>query len=163
MEKYRLVRLQVGKLQNETFFQFMSENRRYYSRYSAEIPEIAEFMPEFNDSMTVLDAALEYIRKSPDTNRIALLDVEFDKTFSGMDAFAKSHLNHFDADVRAAAENLNVIFHHYGNIGRLPYREELAASHNLVEKLQSRRDYFRRLSREIAARHAVRTDSIWIP
>ena len=136
--KSKITRVRTNKLTNETFFRFMTENRRYYENYNPQTLEIAGFMPGYDSALTELDDALERIRKSPDTERIAVLDADFDRTCSGMEAYVKAYLQHFDPVVRTAAENLDVVFRHYGNIGRRAYREELAASHNLVQELHAR-------------------------
>jgi hypothetical protein len=137
----------------------MTENRRYYEIYNPQTLEIAPFMDEYDTALAELDNAMERIRKSPDTERIAALDADFDRTYSGMDASVKAYLHHFDPVVRTAAENLDVIFRHYGNIGRRPYREELAASHNLVQELRARQTDVAALNLDpwIAAHEAVAT------
>jgi hypothetical protein len=136
MEKKKLVRVNVQRLANETFFRFMTENKVYYVRYNPQTLEITEFIPEYDIALTDLDLALEHIRKSRETERIAELDSEFDASFSGMSEYVRSCCKHYNAEVQRAAENIAVIFHQYGNIGKQPYREELASSYNFLQAVR---------------------------
>jgi hypothetical protein len=116
----------------------MSENKVYYVKYDPRTLEITEFIPEYDAALGDLDAALERIRKSAETDRIAVLDAEFDTTYSGMEGYLRVCLKHFSPDVRHAAENLAVVFDKYGNIGRQPYRQELGSSVNILQDLRAR-------------------------
>jgi hypothetical protein len=136
--KERLVRVRTSILPNETFFRFMSENRVYYVKYNVQTLEIVELMVEYDAALDDLNTALERIRKNPDTVRIAELDAEFDTSYSGLEGYARVCLKHFSPAVRYAAENLIVVFDKYGNIGRQPYRQELASSVNLLQDLRAR-------------------------
>ena len=120
-----------------------------------------------------LDTALERIRKSADTDRIAVADSEFDRSFSGMHEYTRSCRNHFDPTVRKAAENLLTVFDHYGNIGKEAYRQELASSFNLLQDLRARPGDVAALALEpwmsaheqaanaLAALLGKRTEEIW--
>jgi hypothetical protein len=136
--KEKLVRLETQRLSNEMFFRFMTENKVYYVKYDPATLEIAGLMPEYDAALDDLDTALERIRKSSETDRIAVLDAEFDTSYSGMEGYVRVCLKHFSPDVRHAAENLVIVFDKYGNIGRQPYRQELGSSVNLLEDLQAR-------------------------
>jgi hypothetical protein len=136
--KAKLVRVRTSALANETFFRFMSENKVYYHKYNPKTLEIAELLYEYDNALGDLDTALERIRKSSETDRIAALDAEFDTTFSSMEGYVRVCLKHFNMDMRHAAENLAVVFDKYGNIGRQPYRQELGSSVNLLQDLRAR-------------------------
>lgn len=155
--KEKLVRVSTNTMSNELFFRFMVENREYYQKYGPAQLDINVYMVEYDEALSILDAALEHVRKSPDTTRIALLDAQFGSTFSGMESYTKAFLNHFDSNMRAAAENLMVIFNHYGNISRQPYREELASSYNLLQDLRQHPNEVNKLTLEpwIQAHEAV--------
>jgi hypothetical protein len=116
----------------------MTENRVYYMKYDPQTLEIGVYMVEYDTSLSDLETALERIRKSPETVRIAELDTRFNASFSGMAEYVRASLKHYSPDVRRAAENLIVVFEHYGNIGRHPYRQELGESFNLMQDLRAR-------------------------
>jgi hypothetical protein len=119
-------------------FRFHTENDSLYTRYGDGPLGISVFITPFRTRLADLDTALERIRKSPETERIATADHDFDTSFSGMSEYARSCLHHFDTAVRRAAENLEVVFRHYGNIGKEAYRQELASSYNLMQDLRTR-------------------------
>jgi hypothetical protein len=134
----KLVRVETKGLPNETFFRFMTENKVYYLKYNTKTLEIVEFMVEYDASLDELDTALERIRKSPETERIAVLDGEFDTSFSGLEGYTRTCLKHYSPAVRYAAANLIIVFDKYGNIGRQPYRQELGSSFNILQDLRAR-------------------------
>jgi hypothetical protein len=136
----KLVRIKTRFLPNELHFRFHTENDSLYAKYGIEPLGISVFIGPFHSNLADLDTALERIRKSPETDRIAEADHDFDTTFSGMSEYVHSCLHHFDPAVRRAAENLDVVFRHYGNIGREAYRQELASSYNLLQDLRIRKD-----------------------
>jgi hypothetical protein len=136
----KLVRVRTHALANELHFRFHTENGALYARYGSEPLGISIFTEPFHSRLSELDVALERIRKSADTERAAAADHEFDVSFAGLREYARSCLYHFDPAVRTAAENLDIVFGHYGNIGKEPYRQELASSYNLLQDLRARKD-----------------------
>jgi hypothetical protein len=134
----KLVRVKTRALPNEQHFRFHTENDELYTKYGMAVLGIEPFITTFRTKLSGEDVALERIRKSAETDRIALADDEFDRSFSGMREYSRSCLNHFDPAVRHAAKNLDIVFEHYGNIGKEPYRQELASSHNLLQDLRAR-------------------------
>jgi hypothetical protein len=134
----KLVRLTVRLLPNELHFRLHTENGDLYTKYGVEPLGIVAYFGPFRAKLVDLDTALERISKSADTDRIADADDEFDRSFSGMSEYTRSCRNHFDPAVRHAAENLLVVFDHYGNIGKEAYRQELASSSNLLQDLRAK-------------------------
>jgi len=134
----KLVRVETSRLKNETHFEFNDENRELFNRYKPAALGIQLYEAPYNEAVNNEDTALELVRKSAETPRIAAADVVFDETFTGMHTFLTSCLKHYNPNMRRAGENLNVVFQKYGNIGKLAYREELAASHNLTQDLRAR-------------------------
>jgi hypothetical protein len=134
----KLIRVKTQAFPNELHFRFHTENDGVYTRYGIEPLGIREFIEPFHARLSELDTALERIRKSANTERISVADRDFDFTYTGMYDYARSCRLHFDPQVRLAAENLNVVFEHYGNIGREAYRQELASSFNLLQDLRAR-------------------------
>lgn len=140
MIKSKLVRVETGRFKNETLYQFLCENKVIYVKYDPSALEIEVFMEEYNRTLELLNKALERIRKSPETERIAELDKVFDDSFKGMVSFHKANLRHFNPAIRTAAKNLDVVFKKYGNIGANPYRQQLAMSENILIDLRERPD-----------------------
>jgi hypothetical protein len=136
----KLVRVRVYVLPNELYFRFHTENDALYNKYNPESLGIGTFIDPFRLKLADLDTALERIRKSPYTARTVEADRDFDTTYSGLHDYSNSCLHHFDPKVRQAAENITIVFEHYGNIGRQAYRQELASSSNLMQDLRARAD-----------------------
>jgi hypothetical protein len=134
----RLVRVRTFALPNELHFRFHTENDGLYTKYGAEPLGIGQLIIPFRAKLSNEDVALERIRKSAGTDRIALADDEFDRSFSGMHGYTRSCLNHFDPAVRRSAENMIIVFDHYGDIGKEAYRQELGSSFNLLQDLKAR-------------------------
>ena len=63
-------------------------------------------------------------------------DAVFDESFSGLHTYQQACLKHSNQTLRRAAQNLDVVFAKYGNIGKYPYRQELAMSMNLLQDLR---------------------------
>ena len=136
----KLTRLRTHALANEVHFRFHTENEALYTKYDPAALGIQPFIAPFRAGLSALDTALERIRKSADTARAAEADRDFDLSFSGLHEYARSCLHHFDPAVKRAAENLDVVFAHYGNIGKEAYRQELASSYNLMQDLRARKE-----------------------
>jgi hypothetical protein len=134
----RLVRIRTSYLPNEQHFRFHTENDGLYTKFGVAALGIEPFITPFRAKLSDEDTALERIRKSADTERIALADSEFDRSFSGLYEYTRSCLNHFSQEVRNSAKNLMIVFDHYGNIGKEAYRQELASSFNLLQDLRAR-------------------------
>ena len=134
----KLVRVRTSHLPNELHFRFQIENDVLYARYGESLLGIGDFIGPFRFKMADLGTALERIRKSPETERIAVADHVFDTSFSGMSEYVHSCLRHFSPTVQRSAENLEVIFRHYGNIAKESYRQELGSSYNLMQDLRDR-------------------------
>ncbi|MDR1156313.1 MAG: DUF6261 family protein [Bacteroidales bacterium] len=134
----QLIRVKTQSLPNELHYRFHVENGDLYTKYGVDPLGIREYDEPFRTKLVDLDKALERIRKSADTERIAAADVEFDRSFSGMSEYTRSCRNHYDPAMRPSAENLLVVFDHYGNIGKEAYRQELASSSNLLQDLRAK-------------------------
>ncbi|MDR1526633.1 MAG: DUF6261 family protein [Dysgonamonadaceae bacterium] len=134
----KLVRVRTTLLPNELYFRFHCENDALYIRHGETPLGISTLIIPFRSKLADLDIALERIRKSAETERIAEIDHDFDTSFSGISEYVRSCLHHFDPAVRQSAENLDVVLRHYGNIGKEAYRQELASSFNLLQDLRAK-------------------------
>jgi hypothetical protein len=81
------------------------------------------------------DEALELIRKSATTEKIAEADTTRDLVLRGFTEAVHSAVNHFDDAKRDAARRLQVVLGHYGNLAIKSYDEETAAIYNLLQEL----------------------------
>lgn len=79
--------------------------------------------------------AFDVIRKSAVTDELETADVLRDSIFSGLNGIVKSALNHFDAEVKKAANRVWVVFSSFGNISVLAYDEETVSIRKLNAEL----------------------------
>ena len=134
-------RFRTGNLRNEEWFQFYTEVKELIDSYDPESLDIAALFSVFVVLYGDVDTALEIIRKSITTERIANADTTRDNTFRGFADAVKSACNHFDAEKRDAAKYLQNILDHYGNIARKLLDEETASIYNLVQEVRVKPAY----------------------
>ena len=77
-------------------------------------------------------ASLDLIRKNAISDDLVEADDERDSVFRGLSDAVKSALNHFNADVRAAARHLQVVLDTYGNLAIKPYDAETGGLNSLI-------------------------------
>jgi len=81
--------------------------------------------------------ALLIISKSEKTAEIVEQDRVRDNIFRGLSDTVKGHINHFETDMRVAANRLwNGIFTHFGNVASKSYDAETAAIKDLLRELK---------------------------
>jgi hypothetical protein len=131
-----LIEVPVYRFSEETHYEYMEESSLIMRKYDPNYLGIQIFFGPFEQAIQNEDDALEHIRKSPETVRIAKVDVKFDSSFGGLRDYTHSFLKHFGEQERYAAENLSVVLKKYGNIAKEPYRQELAMAHNLIQDLR---------------------------
>jgi len=138
-------RFKQEDLRNEEWFQFYTEVKELMDSYDPVSLGIAILFGRFIMLFADADTALEIIRKSITTERIADADNSRDNIFRGFADAVKSASNHFDADKRDAAKYLQNILNHYGNIARKLYDEETAAIYNFIQEVRIKPAYLTKL------------------
>ena len=78
--------------------------------------------------------SLDFIRKSERTVHISEQDRVRDSIFRGFSDTVKGFRNHFDADMREAANRLWNVFLHYGNIAQKPLDAQTAATNDMLRE-----------------------------
>ena len=81
-------------------------------------------------------SALLIIIRSETTTLIARQDAVRDSIFRGFSDTVKGFRNHFDSDVREAANRLWSIFLHYGNIARKTLDAQTAATNDILREFE---------------------------
>lgn len=79
--------------------------------------------------------AIEFISKSARTAALADADQQRDDVLVGFQALVKAHTLHFNAEKKAAATRLMVIFGQYEGIAKRAYNEETTSIENLLADL----------------------------
>jgi uncharacterized protein YicC (UPF0701 family) len=136
MKTVIIIRFSYESLRNETHVEFHTTFNSLFTRYSVGTLGITVlynvYKPLFDEEV----AALDQILKSALTPLIEDQEQKRDQVLRGFCDAVKSALNHYDTTRRNAAQKVEVILEHYGNIAAKPYDEETAAIDDLCRELQ---------------------------
>lgn len=123
------------RLRNEEHFQFFTSFRDLVlvtNPSSLKIEALfTSFLPLYANELE----SLNIIRKSSISDDLVDADDERDSVFRGLCDAVKSAINHFNADVRAAAKRLQVVLDTYGNLAIKPYDAETGGLNSLINDL----------------------------
>jgi hypothetical protein len=120
---------------NNALLQFFTEIIRLLLDVTPEALKIEALFAKFQACFKDLDEAMLKIPKSEFTDDIVEADRGRDGVTRGMLDANASMLNHFAPEKVAAAKRLQIIFNTYGNITRLPFNEQTAATTGLLQEL----------------------------
>lgn len=132
----KIKRLRLNKLRNEEWFNFFTEFKSFVEEFFPQAQNIEELFPVFLNLYSMADSVLEKIVKSGYSSVIVQADAKRDECLRGFAAAVKSGLYHYDADKRVAAEKINILLGHYGDIAGRSYNEETAAIYNVLQELR---------------------------
>jgi hypothetical protein len=131
----KVSRIYLENLRNEAHYQFIAALIALVVRF----PLIGEKLGDLFELLQRLfageDAAVDYIRKSDYSAKIAEADRRLDSAVTGFGETVRGALRHFSPEVVDAAQSLRNLLKTYGNIARKNYDEELAAVTNLLQEL----------------------------
>ena len=136
IENMKILRIRLDSLRNEEWFQFMTEVRDLIVLFTAQALSIVELFVLFLKLYADADAALEIIRKSPETEKMTEADHLRDQTFFGLHTSVRAAVHHFDPVQSEAARQLTIVFDRFGNLAHKAPNEETAGIYNLVQELR---------------------------
>ena len=131
-------KMNLEALRNEEHFQFMTDVKSLVEESGASTLNIDQLFPTFTSLYGKEDIALEVIRKSALTNPIADADSQRDSVYRGFTLFVEAYSHSLDTDNAQAAQNIQVVIDHYGDVRSKPYNEETAAITNFLQDINSR-------------------------
>jgi hypothetical protein len=131
----KILKVHFHSFRNEEWFQLFTEFHDLVMKYDPAALNIAELWATFLILYADADTAMEIIRKSAETALMLEADHVRDRTFRGFADAVKSACNHFNPQKRAAAEQLTVLFDHFGNLAQKAPNEETAGIYNLLQEL----------------------------
>ncbi|MGL4908459.1 MAG: DUF6261 family protein [Bacteroidales bacterium] len=138
MKKLTCERLHLEHLHNEECFKYLTDVKTYTEQYGAKEMDIEAYFQQFLPLYTQLDLALEQMRKSAYTDKIAEADKKRDHTFQGMAEVIKSAHKHFDNDKKEAARVLQIVIDHYKKLMKKGYMEQTGVIINLLQDLKGK-------------------------
>ncbi|MDR1114864.1 MAG: DUF6261 family protein [Tannerella sp.] len=134
----KITRIKLKSLRNEEWFNFFTEFKTFVEQSTPEALDIEALFATFLVLYLQADESLEILRKSSYTSEIIRLDGVRGGTFRGLTDIVKAGEHHYLAPVREAAEKLEVILDHYGNLSAKPYNEETSGIYNLLQDLRAK-------------------------
>lgn len=131
----KIKRIRLAALRNEEWFQLMTELKNLIELYGAGNLNILALFEAFLIQYEQADKALDLIVKSLDTDKMEAADMKRDHTYRGLVDAIKSARHHFDPAKQKAAEELDVVLKHFGNLAAKPGNEETAGIYNLTQMM----------------------------
>jgi hypothetical protein len=125
-------------MRNEEWFNFFTEFKTFVEQATPGALNIEALFATFLALYGQADKALEILRKSGYTAEVVRLDGVRDGNYRGLTETVKSGLHHYLVQIREAAEKLEVILEHYGNLSAKPYNEETSGIYNLLQDLRAK-------------------------
>ncbi|MDR0726338.1 MAG: DUF6261 family protein [Prevotellaceae bacterium] len=135
MNKRFIVRFRFEHLRNEVHVEYNGTIDGLIVNHNPQALGIWRQYENYKCALVLETGLLDIIRKSEYTDEISDTDRKRNKTYRGAFDSVKSSLNHFNYDKRKAAERLNIVFVHYGNIAGKTFDEESAAIEDLLREL----------------------------
>jgi hypothetical protein len=132
----KIKRIKLDKLRNEEWFNFFTEFQKLVTQATPEALDIEALFSVFVTLYSQADALLEVLRKSSYTSDIVRLDSVRDSTYRGLSEAILSALHHYSDTHSAAAERLQPLLEHYGNLSVKSYNEETAGIYNFLQELR---------------------------
>jgi len=131
-------RFAVERLRNQEWFQFYTEYKALVEQHKATALSISALFKDFLALYADADKALEIIRKSATTEKLAEADTQRDNTLRGFNNAAKAMLNHFDPLKVDAAKRLQIVINTYGDMARKYYDEQTASIYNFMQEMKGK-------------------------
>jgi hypothetical protein len=134
--KTSIIRIKMRSLKNETHVQFNESVNAVFVKHNPQLIGIEPLYALYRAALDNELLALDFIRKSEITEKIAEQDRARDGVYRGFVETVKGATHHFDRARVEAANILYGVFSHYGNIARKTFDDETAAINDLARELQ---------------------------
>lgn len=131
--------LSLVRLHNEEHFQFNTSFKDLVVKSTPAALKIEALFTTYLASYANELEALNLVKKSAISDDLTEADVARDSIFRGMSDAIKSAMNHFNADMREAANRLQILLDRYGNVSAKTFEAETGAINSLVADLN--KDY----------------------
>jgi len=133
----RFIKIRFSRLRNELHVQFHETVISLVLALGAIKLPFEALFALYKTAFDHESEALLLITKSEKTAEIVEQDRVRDSIFRGLVDMVKGNLNHFETDMRIAANRLwNGIFTHFGNVAAKSYDAETAAINDLIRELK---------------------------
>ncbi|MDR1005510.1 MAG: DUF6261 family protein [Bacteroidales bacterium] len=134
----KIERINLRRLRNEEWFQFMTEFNFYVKDDDRVMTDIGELYDKFAEAYNLSDEVLQQLRKSIFTPVIQAADAKRDELFRGLRNTMEAAIRHYLPQMKEAATIVMPVFETYGDLAKKPYNEETAGIYNLIQDLRSK-------------------------
>ncbi|MDR2981469.1 MAG: DUF6261 family protein [Puniceicoccales bacterium] len=135
--KNTINQVMFARLRNEEHFGFHSEFVKLANEYS--LSEAFEaLMAIYNEHYDELGAAMEVVRTSSVTRQMVSVDNLRIAAYRRIRSAVRGHLCHAEAEKIEAAERVNDIIRHYGNVPRMSRDKRTYTVQNMLEDLREK-------------------------
>lgn len=124
------------RLRNEEHFQFHTSFSDLVVATNATNLKIEALFAVYQPQLANELKSLDVVRKSSISDDLLVADSDRDDTIRGFRNGVKSGLNHYDANVQAAAKRLQILLDTYGDLPTKNYDAETGAINSLVSDLK---------------------------
>lgn len=128
--------LHLSILRNEEHYKFQLDFMKLVNKFDAVTLGISPLFIHYQSVVGVEAHALDVVRGSAYTDQLSEADTSRDTTCYGLSGIVKASLNHFNPEIRVAAERLKKLLDTYGSLAEKPYDQETAGIYKLVSDLQ---------------------------
>lgn len=133
----KITEFALSRLRNEEHFQFHTSFRDLVVETKATNLKIEALFAVYQPQLASELESLDVVRKSSISEDLIVADADRDNGFRGMCDAVKSGLNHYDANVQAAAKRLQILLDTYGNLAAKNYDAETGGIISLLNDLNS--------------------------
>jgi hypothetical protein len=128
-------RLDTHRLRNATHVEFHGDFSALLLKYGPGSMGVKALSDDHTARLAEEKATFEVIRKSELTGHIEIKDHIRDDIGRGAAAYVDANTHHFDADTRASAQSLKIVFDHYKNMSTRSYDDQAALTSDLIAEL----------------------------
>ena len=129
--------LKTSNLRNEEHYQFQNEFKALVERFTPGALGIEAAFAAYLTLYANETEALDIILKSPFTGKVTTADDKREITFRGFCDTVKGALNHFTPKKSEAANRVQIVIDHFGNINNKTNDEQTAAIKALIADLNA--------------------------
>jgi hypothetical protein len=134
MNNNLIVRFRYEHLRNEVHVEYNETIDVLIVKHNPLTLGISPQYVPYKAAIDVEVGALNIIKKSGYTDEISAQDNVRDRIFRGLVDAVQSSRNHFNSNKRRAAEKINIVLEHYGNIAARTFDQGTAAIDDLLRE-----------------------------
>jgi hypothetical protein len=133
--EHLIIRIKLQSLKNETHVEINENVDRVFVKYNPQSLGVDALYNRYKQALIQEVDALDFISKSGFTQKITVQDHQRDVIYRGAVDTVNAALHHFNPDYREAAQTIENIMKHYGNIAKKTFDDETAAIDDLIREL----------------------------